>query len=164
MTVTTERLRELVEAVRSDGDPADGVALPPLSEELVCALHLPDDLPDDLPIADVARLTGTTAHTLRYYERVGLVDVARDSAGRRLYDRDALARVVFVTRLRSSDMPIQVIIRYVELVKTGAHTEPERLALLLEHREHIRTRMRDLQTALAVVDYKITTYGGACAP
>jgi DNA-binding transcriptional MerR regulator len=159
VTLTTDRLRELVDAAEPL---ADGTALPPLTEELVRGLALPADLPDHLPIARVAELTGVTAHTLRYYERIGLVDVERDTAGRRVYDRDALGRVVFITRLRSSDMPIRTVSRYVALVKAGPHTEADRLALLTEHRARVDARLRELQAALAVVDYKIATYGGAC--
>lgn len=155
MTAST-RLRDLVDNVSPEAP------LPPLSDELVRSLDLPADLGEHLGIAEVAELTGTTAHTLRYYERIGLVRVGRDALGHRVYDRDALGRVVFVTRLRSSDMPIQAIVRYVELVEQGPHTEPERLALLEEHREVVRRRLVDLQFALAVVDYKIATYGGAC--
>jgi DNA-binding transcriptional MerR regulator len=150
VTVTTHRLRDLLETTRGE--------LPPLTTELIRDL----DVPEYLPIADVAALTGITAHTLRYYERIGLVDVARDASGRRTYDRDAVGRVVFITRLRDSDMPIAAISRYVELVKQGPGTEPERLALLEAHRADIVHRLRDLEAALAVVDYKITTYGGSC--
>jgi DNA-binding transcriptional MerR regulator len=150
VSVTTDRLRDLIET--SEGE------LPPLTTELIRDL----DLPEHMAIADVAALTGVSAHTLRYYERIGLVDVPRDASGRRSYDRDAVGRIVFVTRLRDSDMPIAAILRYVELVQQGPDTEPERLALLEAHREDILNRMRDLQAALAVVDYKITTYGGAC--
>lgn len=150
MSVTTDRLRDLIRTTQGE--------LPPLTAELVRDL----EVPDRMAIAEVAALTGVSAHTLRYYERIGLVDVPRDAAGRRVYDRDAVGRVVFITRLRDSDMPIAAIARYVELVKQGPETEPERLALLEAHREDILHRLRDLQGALAVVDYKITTYGGAC--
>jgi DNA-binding transcriptional MerR regulator len=150
VSVTTERLRGLIETTEGE--------LPSLTVELVRDL----EVHEQMTIADVAELTGLSAHTLRYYERIGLVEVPRDAAGRRLYDREAVGRVVFITRLRDSDMPIAAIARYVELVKQGPHTEPERLALLEAHREDILNRLRDLQGALAVVDYKITTYGGAC--
>lgn len=117
-----------------------------------------------LPIAEVSALTGITAHTLRYYERIGLVSVARDGGGRRSYDREALGRVVFITRLRMSDMPIRDIQRYVEMVELGESTVAERLDLLHAHRASIQSRMADLEWALAVIDYKITTYGGNCSP
>ncbi len=157
MTAVTERLRELVER----HDPRE---LPPLSEELCRALDLPVHPEAELTIAQAAEVTGVTAHTLRYYERIGLVEVGRDAAGHRVYDREALGRVVFVTRLRLSDMPIQKIRRYIELVKRGEGTAPERLALMQAHRATIVRRLQELQTALAVIDYKITTYGGHCGP
>ena len=138
--------------------------LPPLDPELLRLLDLPEDLPDELTIAEVASVTGLTAHTLRYYERVGLIEVARDDAGYRVYDREALARVVFVTRLRLSDMPISTISHYVELVNQGEQTAPERLAVMQAHRATIQRHLRELQAALALTDYKITTYGGDCAP
>ncbi|MBV9847345.1 MAG: MerR family transcriptional regulator [Kutzneria sp.] len=157
MTATVRRLRDLMASL-----PAQ--ELPPLPEELVCSLEVSIAPDARLSIAEVAELTGVSAHALRYYERIGLVEVGRDSAGHRQYDRDALARVVFVTRLRLSDMPIQAITRYVELVRQGPATEPERLALLRSHRAAVLRRLQDLRTALAVIDYKIATYGGACAP
>ncbi|MGI8628408.1 MAG: MerR family transcriptional regulator [Geodermatophilaceae bacterium] len=158
MSPVAERLRSLIEQA------GDGGNLPPLSEELVRSLGLPEEVGNALPIAEVSALTGVTAHTLRYYERIGLVSVARDGGGRRSYDRDALGRVVFITRLRMSDMPIRDIRRYVDLVERGDSTVPERLALLHTHRASIQSRMEELQWAQAVVDYKITTYGGDCAP
>lgn len=138
--------------------------LAPLSQALVRCLDLPPDLAAELSIAEVSELTGVSAHALRYYERIGLVEVSRNAAGHRVYDRDALARVVFVNRLRSSDMPIRTISRYVELVKQGPATEPQRLALMQEHRTTILRRLAEMQAALAVIEYKITTYGGACGP
>jgi DNA-binding transcriptional MerR regulator len=151
------RLRTILDSVAAE----DG-SLPPLNDELVRAMKLPDDLPEPLGISEVAEITGITAHTLRYYERIGLVDTARDAAGRRIYDRDSLGRIAFVTWLRLSGMPIAQVSRYIELAKAGPGTQDERLALLLEQRAAIVAQLRDLQGALAVVDYKITTYGGTC--
>jgi DNA-binding transcriptional MerR regulator len=136
----------------------------PLDPELLRLLDLPPNLPDELTIAEVAAVTGLTAHTLRYYERIGLVSVERDEAGYRSYDRKALARIVFITRLRLSDMPISTISHYLDLVEQGEETAPQRLALMTEHRATIQRRLRELQAALAVTDYKITTYGGDCTP
>ncbi len=138
--------------------------LPPLDPELLHLLDLPEDLPDELSIAEVAAVTGLTAHTLRYYERIGLVEVARDANGYRVYSREALARVVFVTRLRLSDMPITTVSRYIDLVNQGPETEPERLAVMQEHRAMIQRRISEMTAALALTEYKITTYGGACTP
>ena len=131
-------------------------AMPDLLRHLEIELG-PDDL---LPISAVAELTGNTQHALRYYERIGLVEVARDSGGRRAYDADSIARVVFVSRLRASAMPIRDIARYVALAEQGPSTEPQRLALLVAHRDRVRDQIATMQAALDVVDFKITIYGG----
>lgn len=136
----------------------------PMDPELLQLLELPTGLPDVLTIAEAAAVTGLTAYTLRYYERIGLVTAGRDEAGYRQYDRNALARVVFITRLRLSDMPISTVSHYMELVQQGEKSAPERLALMQEHRATIQRRLRELQAALAVTDYKIATYGGDCTP
>ncbi|MGD9526947.1 MAG: MerR family transcriptional regulator [Pseudonocardia sp.] len=115
-------------------------------------------------IAEIAELTGVSAHTLRYYERIGLLDVARDAAGHRVYGARDVTRVVFLSRLRMTGMPIRELQRYVELVGRGEETVPERLAMLQHHRDAIRTRIAELRFALDAVEYKITTYGGHCSP
>lgn len=130
----------------------------------MCTLGFPADPPAELAISQVAEVTGISAHTLRYYERIGLVDVGRDGGGRRVYDREALARVVFVNHLRASDMPIRDIARYLAPVNHGEASVPARLALMLAHRYSILRRLQELQAALAVIDYKIVTYGGHCSP
>ena len=117
-----------------------------------------------LSIAEVAERTGVTAHTLRYYERIGLLSVPRDAAGHRVYTRDELNRVVFITRLRLTAMPIREIQAYFALVAEGPGNEDRRLALLEAHRDQVRARITDLESALGVIEFKITTYGGHCLP
>jgi DNA-binding transcriptional MerR regulator len=75
-----------------------------------------------------------------------------------------VGRVVFITRLRMTAMPIRDIQAYFRLVAQGPGTEPERLALLERHRDEVKARIVDLESALATIEFKIATYGGACAP
>ena len=112
----------------------------------------------------MAARTGVTAHTLRYYERIGLLSVPRDAAGHRVYTRDELARVVFITRLRLTAMPIREIQAYFALVAEGPGNEDQRLALLEAHRDQVKARITDLESALGVIEFKIATYGGNCLP
>ena len=109
-------------------------------------------------IATTADRLGTSAHTLRYYERIGLVRVGRDASGRRRYDAAAVRRLVFLTRMRTSGMTIRDLRRYVEMVEAGRDTVPKRLAMLTEHRDGLRARIDELRLALAATEYKITTY------
>ena len=109
-------------------------------------------------IATTADRLGVSAHTLRYYERIGLVRVGRDASGYRRYDATAVRRLVFLTRMRTSGMTISNLQRYVDMVEAGRDTVPERLTLLTEHRRVLRTRIDELQLALSATDYKIAAY------
>jgi DNA-binding transcriptional MerR regulator len=122
------------------------------------------DIPESMMIVEVADLLDVSPHTLRYYERAGLVDVARDSNGHRVYDADAVRRLVFITRMRLSGMPMRDLQHYISLADAGEHTVPERLDMLLEHRDTIRRRIRELTLSLTATEYKIATYGGSTGP
>jgi DNA-binding transcriptional MerR regulator len=115
-------------------------------------------------IAKVAERTGVSAHTLRYYERIGLLDIGRQTSGHRRFSTNDLDRVVFIGRLRATAMPIRDIQRYFALVAGGQATEDERLSLLQAHRSTVRERLHELEAALDAIEHKIAYYGGSCAP
>ena len=132
----------------------------PMSVEVIHRLTELPALDSPLTVAEVADLLDTSPHSLRYYERIGLVSVPRDGAGQRAYDADAVRRLVFITRMRLSGMPIRDLQHYVSLVDLGDDTVSERLDILLEHRDTIRRQIRELKLSLAATEYKIATYGG----
>ncbi|WP_442759718.1 MerR family transcriptional regulator [Streptomyces zaomyceticus] len=114
-------------------------------------------------ISEVASLTGLSAHTLRWYERIGLMPhVDRSHTGqRRFTDRD-LNWLAFVGKLRLTGMPVADMVRYAELVREGDHTRDERRELLETTRRDVLSRITELQDTLAVLDIKIGHYGTAC--
>ena len=114
---------------------------------------------EELTIQQVAEDTGLTVHTLRYYERAGLLSpVARNEGGHRRYTREDVGFLVFLNRLRTTGMPIQGVRRYAELVREGAHTVDARRALLEAHRDAVRRHMDELARNLDVLDRKIDLY------
>ncbi|MGW4472587.1 MerR family transcriptional regulator [Nonomuraea sp. NPDC004354] len=133
----------------------------PLSVEAIHRLTDLAEVPESMTIAEVADLLDLSPHTLRYYERAGLVEVARDSNGHRVYDAEAVRRLVFLTRMRLSGMPMRDLQHYISLVDAGEHTVPERLDMLVEHRDTTRRRIRELTLSLMAIEYKIATYGGS---
>ncbi|MEV4362252.1 MerR family transcriptional regulator [Nonomuraea sp. NPDC049625] len=136
----------------------------PMSVEAIHSLTEVSEVPGPMTIAEVSGLLGISPHTLRYYERAGLVEVARDGNGHRVYDGAAVRRLVFLTRMRLSGMAMRDLQDYISLVDAGEHTVPERLDLLIEHRDTIRRRIRELTLSLTAVEYKIATYGGETGP
>ncbi|WP_410670876.1 MerR family transcriptional regulator [Amycolatopsis sp. cmx-4-68] len=117
---------------------------------------------EGLTIAEAARRTGVSAHTLRYYERAGLVvtQVDRTSGGRRRYRKLDLDWIKICTKLRATGMPIKLIRRYAELVTAGRGNEEERLALLETHREDVLAKLAELEENLKLIDRKIGVYRG----
>jgi len=93
-------------------------------------------------IAKAAAETGLSIDTLRYYERIGLVEPpARDSGGRRTYSDEDLAWLHFLTRLRTTGMPIRMMREYAQLRHRGDGTAARRRQILVEHRAEVRERM-----------------------
>lgn len=135
-----------------------------MSIELLHRLATIDDNAGSLGISEASEQLGLSAHTLRYYERIGLLEVERDRSGHRVYGPSAQRRLIFITRMRLSGMPMRDLQHYVELADQGRTTEPERLDLLVEHRDTIREKIRQLQLSLAATEFKIATYGGKTGP
>ncbi len=112
-----------------------------------------------LTISDAARASGVSAHTLRYYERAGLLDpVDRAASGHRRYAEEDLARIQFLTKLRSTGMPIRQIRDYADLMRRGDDTHEARLALLEQHRDAVRAHLAETERNLELIDYKIGYY------
>jgi len=113
-----------------------------------------------LTIAQAAEQTGLTAHTLRYYERDGLMlrDVDRSATGHRRYTEQDLVWIDLLTCLRGTGMPISEIRRYAALVRAGSGNELARLELLREHRGRVLAELARVQEHLGAIDRKIGIY------
>ena len=112
-------------------------------------------------IGELAAISGLSAHTIRYYERIGLMPAAsRNGSRHRTYDRKTLVWIEFLGRLKTTGMPLREMLRYAKLRELGAASEAERQALLATHRELVRAHVDELMACLAVLDAKIAGYGG----
>lgn len=110
-------------------------------------------------IDEASQRTGVTAHTLRYYEREGLLDrVGRAANGHRRYTDDDLGWVTFLTLLRATGMPIRDMHAFIAITKAGEHTIPERLSILKRHRDALEAKMAADREHLQRLDHKISIY------
>ena len=111
-------------------------------------------------IAEAADATGLTTHTLRYYERDGLLldAVDRASSGHRRYSEDDVGWIRMITRLRATGMPIREVRQYADLVRAGDGNEAERLQLLVAHRDRVRQQLAEVATHLEAIEFKIGLY------
>ncbi len=60
-------------------------------------------------IGELARATGTSARSLRYYEDQGLLSSDRRSNGYREYGEEAVRQVAFIQDLYRAGLPSQII-------------------------------------------------------
>jgi DNA-binding transcriptional MerR regulator len=114
-----------------------------------------------LNIQEAAQHSGVSVHTLRYYERIGLLDhIERTSSGYREYDDRALARVRFLNMLRKTGMSIQQMLEFTALERSGAASFGSRYRLLQTHRAKLMDSISELQTHLKYLDEKVDYYWG----
>ncbi|HVU10850.1 MAG TPA: MerR family transcriptional regulator [Phototrophicaceae bacterium] len=112
-----------------------------------------------LTIQQVSEITGLSVHTLRYYERIGLIyPIDRAQNTHRRYSSDDLGWIDFLLKLRATGMSIQDMQRYAELQCEGEHTLPERLEMMKAHRLKVEGQMRELQEHLDLICSKIGFY------
>jgi DNA-binding transcriptional MerR regulator len=112
-----------------------------------------------LTIAQAAEQSGLSAHTLRYWERAGLLaPVSRNGSGHRRYAEEDRERIKFLTKLRATGMPIRQVRRYAELINGGDATNGERLELLEAHRKEVLARLEETAGHLELIDWKIDLY------
>lgn len=112
-------------------------------------------------IGEVSEQSGLSRDTLRWYERIGLMDyVGRNHTGqRRFSDRD-LDWLRLIGKLRRTGMTVADMVRYAELVRAGDSTFPQRLEMFRNTREEVLARIAELQQTVAVLDCKIALYEG----
>lgn len=113
----------------------------------------------DLTISEVTAHTGLSAHTLRYYERIGLMKpINKGLRGHRSYNEDDLDWIKLITRLRSTGMSIKEMQHFADLVRQGEETVSERRKLLERHQTNLQLRLKDIEVTLGLLDHKVTTY------
>lgn len=107
-------------------------------------------------IQQMAAITGLTAYTLRYYEKINLLlNIARDANGYRRYSEADIIWVKFLDQLKATGMPLAQIQLFAELRQQGDHTASQRRELLELHRLSIVEQIEKLHDCLAMIDFKI---------
>lgn len=119
------------------------------------------ELPKEkLTIQEAAEATGLSAHTLRYYERIGLIHpIDREENTRRRYTVEDIGWIDFLTKLRATGMSIRDMQKYAELQRQGDETLPQRLEMLKALRDQVEQHIGELHEHLQLVQYKIEVYG-----
>ncbi|MFC4533566.1 MerR family transcriptional regulator [Sphaerisporangium dianthi] len=107
----------------------------------------------------VVEETGFSLDTLRYYERIGLLEpIERNAAGQRRFSEEDVGWLGMVRCLRDTGMPIAEMLRFTELVRGGRQTIGERITLLEAHDQEVEEQIARLRERQAAIQRKIRHY------
>lgn len=110
-------------------------------------------------IGEVAQTTGLSVDTLRFYEKTDVIGpIDRETGGRRCFSQNDLDWLGFVNCLKSTGMPLDSIREYRRLMKLGNSTAERRKELMVLHRDFLTRQMKELQSAMDHINYKIEFY------
>ncbi len=111
----------------------------------------------------VSQMTGLTAHTLRYYEKEGLLPgVQRTKSGIRRFSGEDMEGLSLVCCLKSTGMTIKQIREFVALSMEGDGTLKQRCDMLIAHKRNVEEEIRQMQAHLDKVTHKIAWITGKC--
>lgn len=111
-------------------------------------------------ISQMAQRFGIEPHTLRFYEKEGIITPERTASGIRSYTDENAAQLEMAMCLKSTGMPLKDIKRYFDLVKAGDETLDQRLQIFKDHRERVLEEIAQLQKYLCKIEHKIQWYQG----
>jgi DNA-binding transcriptional MerR regulator len=109
-------------------------------------------------IGEFSKIVGVSEHTLRYYEKEGLIKVNRDENNVRVYsDKDKLW-VETLLHLKKSGMSLKDMKQFIMWGYMGDETMEERLALLKNHRKKVVEEFEKIRQSIEFLDTKINFY------
>lgn len=110
-------------------------------------------------IKQAAEKMNVTAHTLRYYDKEGLLPfVSRDKSGNRVFTEGDLEWLGLISCLKHTGMPIKQIGTYIQWCADGEASIGARRQMLIEHREAILRQLEELNHNLEAINHKIQYY------
>lgn len=118
-----------------------------------------DSLEKYYSMKEVTQFTGLSEHTLRFYEKQQLIiNIKRDTNNYRLYSDFDIQWIQFLTKVKSTNMPLKDIQKYAKLMAKGNSTLAEREEMLLKHKQRITEQINALSDTLIQIDNKLQRY------
>lgn len=110
-------------------------------------------------ISEMAKLTGLSEDTLRFYEKKGLIPgVRRMAGGRRRYGAANLRAVKLVECLKKTGMPLDDIAEFMRLTTKGDKSVKTRLAMMRKREAAARAQLAEIEASLAHIEFKVWYY------
>lgn len=113
-------------------------------------------------IKDVSELLGVSTYTLRYYEKIGLLNfVKRDENGIREFAPSDLITINTIICLKETGMSLKNIKEYLKLADDGLNSVEKRKELFIEQKQKVINEIAALNKSMKIIDRKINFYDEA---
>lgn len=110
-------------------------------------------------ISEAAERCGLTAHTLRYYDKEGLLPyVDRAPSGTRLFKESDFGWLNTINCLKDTGMPIKKIKQFIDLSMEGDKHLDKRLAIMRAHKEDVERQLAELMDHMDTINFKLWYY------
>jgi DNA-binding transcriptional MerR regulator len=110
-------------------------------------------------IGEVAKKFNINISTLRYYDKEGLIpNLEKNESGNRVFDEEAISGLITIECLKKSGMSIKDVKTFIDWCQEGDETLKERLEMFLTRREALQSQIKELQSTLNYIDYKVEYY------
>ncbi len=107
-------------------------------------------------IGEVSKTTGLSLDTLRYYEKIGIVNnVERTSGGKRIYSQQNIDQINFISCMKKAGCSLEVIKEYMKLYEAGDATRSERIELLEGQKEKLLNKVEEINSSIDYLTSKI---------
>lgn len=120
-------------------------------------------------IGEIAKKVNISPHTLRFYEKEGLLPfVERSKSGIRMFKDEDFRWLMIIECLKKTGMPIKDIKTLIDLTMEGDSTIDQRLEMFRKQKEAVEKQIAELQKTLELLEYKCWYYetaknAGTCA-
>ncbi len=112
-----------------------------------------------MTIQEVSDITGLSKYTLRYYEKIGLLDkVEKNTSNYRVYNEKDLTRIEFIINMRNAGIGMDKLKQYVDLASKGDESVEQRRKILINNQREIEEQIKSLKKCSEYLNYKIENY------
>lgn len=111
-----------------------------------------------MTISEVSNIYELSQDTLRYYERIGLIPNVNRNNRIRDYKEEDCNWIEFIKCMRGAGIPIEALVKYVNLFHQGDKTIESRKEILIEQRNNLIAKIEEMQDSLQRLNHKIDSY------
>jgi DNA-binding transcriptional MerR regulator len=118
-------------------------------------------------ISEVAEQTGFTSHTLRYYEKIGLLSSPARQGGKRLYTAGDVRLLQFMKVLKNTGMSLEDIQEFLvdgclmesqDTVQQRSNKVQKRMQILQKHLLTLEQQRKEIEMVIDLTEEKLGMY------